>query len=85
MGPGSIQCSACTATTMSAHPSGSPVACDQPGPTATLAGSPAATARARMSALGSTPTTRPAQPAHQRDERPVPLPRSTTVGDATPA
>ena len=81
---GSIQCIACTAITTSALSSASPVAwltparCSTPGP-------PWAMATARMSSFGSMPMTRPAHPAAQRDDRPVPLPRSTTTGRSRPA
>ena len=37
----------------------------------------------RMSSLGSIPITEPAQLAAHRDDNPVPLPRSTTVGRGT--
>jgi hypothetical protein len=79
---GSIQCNDWTATTTDAHLSGRPVRCPQPSTysigSAVAEASAEAAAWARMSSLGSMPMTFPAHPPHQRDDNPVPEPRSTT-------
>ena len=81
---GSIQCIAWTTTTTSALSSGSPVAWLTPA-RYSMFDVPWAVATARMSSFGSTPMTRSAHPAAQRDDSPVPQPTSTTTGRSTPA